>query len=413
VVVYEDLARQRQLTLRWWGGTNWKRKALGRALDRDRTGEPTTKSSQWAINEATIKSATLVQGASDVTPAAPVQPFTVGETVAAITHPETGRYPHDTDFRRELTRALDYASVVWGKDTAWSEIDDAAWTKLIRRRLESLLLRGKKGVRTTEITVSRIQTAVIWLQRAKKISRDVAMPQETWKEEIVEHWKGVTKSKKDPVVSRPRHTREQLQQLLAVAADVDPRLELLLQLGAEYRLGQVVRCARTDLEVEKGTLLVAGSGHKGGELVLLTEGQQAAVRRALGGYLRALEDRFHEDGTDYQLFPSGRLLRWRQEAPTLGAATDATKPLSENWIIRNFHLAEDLAGIPRLSGRAAYGLRRAGVDAANGEGISREGMKAHGGWSSSKIADEVYADQENQRGREEAKRVRAKIRGEK
>jgi integrase len=267
-------------------------------------------------------------------------------------------------------------------------------------------------VRTTEITVSRLNTAATWLRRRKRITRDAALLPPDWRAELLEHWRGVTKATRDPQPSRPRHTLDQLRKLLTSAEEVDPRLGLLLQLGAEYRLGQVVRSHRTDLDLDAGTLFVHGRGRKGGELIALTEGQMAAVRRALGGYLLEDEERFLAKGTDYLLFPSGRLKRWREDVPRLGDGVDRTKPLSRRWIIKNFHLAEDMAGVPRVKGRAAYGLRRQNVDAANAAGISRHGLQASGGWSSTKVADEVYREQENQLGREEARRVRAKTRGE-
>ena len=78
----------------------------------------------------------------------------------------------------------------------------------------------------------------------------------------------------------------------------------------------------------------------------------------------------------------------------------------------SFKEAERLAEVPHLEGRAAYGLRRAAVDAAKEAGISREGLQAHGGWTDSQIPDRVYADQQAGYARDEARRVRAKIRGE-
>jgi len=52
------------------------------------------------------------------------------------------------------------------------------------------------------------------------------------------------------------------------------------------------------------------------------------------------------------------------------------------------------------------------VDAAKKLGISREGLKAHGGWTDTQMPDRIYADQEADHAREEAKAVRARIRGE-
>lgn len=65
-----------------------------------------------------------------------------------------------------------------------------------------------------------------------------------------------------------------------------------------------------------------------------------------------------------------------------------------------------------MPGRGAYGVKRAAVDAAKAEGISREGLKAHGGWTDTQMPDQVYADQELEAARREAAAVRARIRGE-
>lgn len=421
VVVYEDLARERRLTLRWWpeGATNWKRKSLGRVLERDRRGNVTRASEEWAKDQATVKSAALIAGTPEATVVLP-QRFTIGETAAAITNAETGKYPHDTPFRRELLRALDFARTVWDAATPWATIDDAAWTKLMRRRLEGLLMRHKRGVRTTEITVSRLATVATWLRDAKKIPRDAGYPPRTWKQDILDHWRGVTGATRDPIPHRPRHSLDELRTLIEAAWAVDPRIGLLVALGAEYRLGQIVRARRSDLDLVARTLVVHGQGKKGGETIDLTDGQMRAVFTALGGYLDDCEERYLAERVDYPLFPSGRLVR-RAQLPGHRATADVVRVgrprrqriyLTRQWITRNFHLAEDWAGIERVAGRAAYGLRRQNVDAVNAVGISRHGLKASGGWSSTKIPDEVYAEQENQIGRAEAKRLRSQTRGE-
>jgi len=68
--------------------------------------------------------------------------------------------------------------------------------------------------------------------------------------------------------------------------------------------------------------------------------------------------------------------------------------------------------VPKVKGRAAYGLKRQSIDAAKAAGISREGLQRLGGWVDTQMADQVYADQEAGYARDEARDVRAKIRGE-
>ena len=184
-----------------------------------------------------------------------------------------------------------------------------------------------------------------------------------------------------------------------------------MSLGAELRLGQVLRCRRADLSLEHATLTVRGKGHKKGTVVHLTAGQMRVVRHALTeGYLRVLE----RHCADYPLFPAGQLPGGRKmEDPVATIARHQTAPsLSRSVLDGWFHEAERLAEVTPVPGRAAYGLRRAAVDAVKAAGISREGLKEHGGWVDTQMPDRIYADQEAAYARDEARDVRAKIRGE-
>ena len=72
-------------------------------------------------------------------------------------------------------------------------------------------------------------------------------------------------------------------------------------------------------------------------------------------------------------------------------------------------------GRSRLCSTACQGsiLRRTGQTPHQKEGkISREALKELGGWATSQMADEIYADEEAQNAREEARDAFAKIRGE-
>jgi hypothetical protein len=420
VVVYEDLARDRQLTLRWWDPAreNWRRKALGRTLERTRRGEVVRVSEEWAQQQATVKSAALIKGTPDEKVIAPTR-FTIGETEAVLTDAETGPYPHRTPFRSELIRALDFAATVWGKDTPWAMISDEDWTKLIRRRLAGLLKRGLAGMRTTEVTVSRINTAAEYLREQKKIPRDAAVLPKKWRKQLLDSWRGQVKEitgvapTADPVPSRPRHTLEEMRKIIATAPEVDPRFGLLMQLAAEYRAGQAVRSKRSQLDLAAQTFTIHGRGKKLGAVIDLTPAQLAYVERVLReGYLADLERAYQKKGTDYYLFPAGKLTGRKTSEARLGPGIDHTKPLGRKWIANNFHEAERRCEITPMKGRAQYGVRRQNVDAINALGISPLGKQAAGGWSSTDVPDAIYAESTNKVGREEAARIRAKTRGE-
>jgi integrase len=204
-----------------------------------------------------------------------------------------------------------------------------------------------------------------------------------------------------------------MRRIMAKAGEVDPRLELALALGAEKRLGQVIRARRPDLDLEHMTFTVYGRGHKQGEVLKLTEGQMRVVTHHLtAGYLRELEGKV----ADYPLFPAGMLHGWRVKGePQIPYAKKSnadrgsiTRDRLDDW----FHEAERLAEVPVIKGRAAYGLRRQAVDAAKAAGISREGLQRLGGWTDTQMPDRIYADQQMDYARDEARDAIAKIRGE-
>lgn len=424
VTVFANPHRGEMLTLRWGKGAERRMESLGTRMTYSRRGKPDPTLEAWAKLRAAEKSVALANGttAVEVTPAPTSRPgadpgtFTIGMTWPAISHPETGKYPHKTEFRDEVERALLFAGQVWGPATPWSAIDDDSWQTLMVRRLKALLAEGRQGIRGTQVTMSRLITVTRWLRKKKLIPHDAGHAPDDWKADLVKFWKGETKSKRDPVVSRPRHTPEEITKIVAAAHTVDPRFGLLCELAVEYRLGQAVRSMRSDLDLEAGTFTIHGAGTKQGEVVLLTAGQLAAARAALDGILAPLERRYQAgELADYPLFPAG-YVRFRdshgRDRVRLGTLRQPLRPASENWVIANWHASEDVAKVPRVKGRAAYGGRRARLDETLKHKPSDSGLQAAGGWSTTKIPLEVYRDESNRLGREEARTIRAKLRGE-
>lgn len=357
----------------------------------------------------------------------------IEDAAGLITDPATGKYAHRTPFRDEMERALRLACDVWGADTPWSQIEELHYTKLLRLRLEQLLAKDCRGVRACEITVSRIITVVGWLRETRNIPRDAAPWPKRWKEQVVQHWKGVKGSVREPEPFRPRYTLEEVQAILA-ATTFDPRLELLAYLGCELRLGQVSRCLRSDLELppvdwdapetidtDYGCLTVHGSGKKSGTVVDLTRGQRRRVDDALtAGYLASIEQRFQANAVaDYCLFASGYIVgrvgftRGQSIARTLSDYVNYSKHVTQSWLRKNWREAERRAGIPHIEGRCCYGARRQGRDVADVAGLSQSAVENFGGWQpGSDIANRVYRERTNRVGRREARSARALLRGE-
>ena len=100
--------------------------------------------------------------------------------------------------------------------------------------------------------------------------------------------------------------------------------------------------------------------------------------------------------------------RRRRAGERHGSAEPVDPPASKKW----FQLAEAKAEIPHVKGRGWRGVRCEAVDEAKRQGISREGLMQHGGWTDTQVPDAIYPDQEAEYARAEAAAVRAKIRGE-
>ncbi|HYW11198.1 MAG TPA: hypothetical protein VE871_04550, partial [Longimicrobium sp.] len=181
-----------------------------------------------------------------------------------------------------------------------------------------------------------------------------------------------------------RHTEDEIAKIFAAltSEDVDPRIALAVELGAEARLGQVRRLRRTDMDLSAvgafglGRVVIHGSGKKLGVTRDLTPGERAAIDRALEGYLFDLEGEFQAGvRADYHVFPSGRLRydvppsrRPRRGAAALvqsvrRARTDGPeKPINKRTMTDMFHDLERVAGVKSVDGRGWYGIRRKATD---------------------------------------------------
>jgi integrase len=412
VTVYEEPARNGTLYLRWRKAGNWGRKSLQRPLRTPR-GRIDPETQKWALQQAERKYAELVSGVP-VEERAPTSPVTLSQGLEKVTDPATGKYPTDTDHRREVEREFKRAVKHFGGDTTFESIKRRDIRGFWRWRILELHGEGHTGLRGAEITVARFLAVAAWLRDEEMIPLGSCQLPRSWKAEFRKDWLELTESRALPTPNRPRHTLEEMRAIMAKAGEVEPRLELALTLGAEKRLGQVIRARRPDLDLEHRTFTIYGRGHKQGEVVKLTDGQyRIAVYHLTTGYLRELEGKV----ADYPLFPAGELRGWLVKgepgipyAPKRNAEKGSVvRDVLDDW----FHAAERLAGVPVIKGRGAYGLKRQSVDAAKALGISREGLQRLGGWADTQMPDRIYADQQMDYARDEARDTIAKIRGEK
>ncbi len=405
VRVFENLRKEGVLYLRWRTG-NWKHRSLKKKL-RAGNGRIVKERERWAKAQANAHHEHLIRE-SEQAEERKNNPLTISQGFARTCDPDVGKYPVDTPHRREVLRAGRDAERILGGDTAWEDLTPADVRKLGRIRLRELQTQGNRGVRGGEVSVARLLAVSQWLKDEQFIPHHACVPPKHWKQELARYWSEQSGREVEYEPERPRHTNEELRAILDVAHQVDPRFDLAVNLFAEYRLGQGVRARRSDLDLDEGTILIRGRGKKRGEKVYLTEGQMTAVYAGLSGYLAELE----ETSVDYPLFPSGQLTGGRSGNPHAVERHRYAKPIGNRRLHDWLYEAEALAGIEHVEGRGWYGLRRQGTDGALDHGISEEGLQRHGGWSSTQIPREIYADQQAKRGRLEAMAIRAKIRGE-
>lgn len=274
--------------------------------------------------------------------------------------------------------------------------------------MRDLHAEGHRALRGAELVVSRVWTVAQWLVEEGHVLR-VTGPERGWREALRSEWTTEYGDGADPEPERPRHSLDEMRRIIEGSERCDPRFALLMALGAELRLGQVVRCRRSDLNTQTWELKVRGARQKKGALVVLTAGQVAAAQRALSGYLSPLE----ASCPDYPLFPAGQMRGGRKRQPVADPERHGTaSAIGRRWILEQFREAERIAGVQHIAGRAAYGLRRAAVDAAKAIGISREALAAHGGWKDETMPDTIYGEKHPKWAREEAATKRALIRGE-
>jgi hypothetical protein len=207
---------------------------------------------------------------------------------------------------------------------------------------------------------------------------------------------------------------------------VDPRIRLAIELAAECRTGQVLRCTRrmltlTDARPSEydglvagslGQVVIPGAGKKHGETIVLTPEQRRAVDDVLSGYLANFEIAWrNEEIEDYFLFPgaamrilddSGRRWARRVRAGVKALTRDGARVL--------FKRLEVIANVEHIPGRGWYGLRRQAADMAETATNDDRVKDRLGGWQDSETRKSIYQDRETDELRAQAASVRRQLR---
>ncbi len=315
--------------------------------------------------------------------------------------------------RRDLERAAGVIAEVLGAETQWSAITATSARTLWRAvAAGSAAGRGERWALRVAELLFRVGA---WATLQGEVGSGFSAPA-AWRRALAADWARIArKGQASPAVGRPRYSEDEAVRLWARLDDADPRLRLVVQVGAPgLRLVQVARVLRSDLRLALGVgehglgrLHVRGTRGKPGVTVDLDAAARRAVDDALTGLLAEREAAYRA-GTigDYALIPGGRLVG---DCAPLGR--DPLRPISVSTL-RTLHRAWERSA--DVDPRGLRALRRLGADLAAGEaeaGTTPEAMDHLGGWAvGSRTRERVYRDAADLRARAEAERLRARIR---
>jgi hypothetical protein len=114
------------------------------------------------------------------------------------------------------------------------------------RPLGSARTEGKEfGIRIAEQLVDALFSVSSWLREEARIASDAARPPDGWRKRLRDEWAQRTGDALHRP-NRPRYTVDEFRRIFAALNDprVDPRIRLAIELAAECRTGQVLRCTR-------------------------------------------------------------------------------------------------------------------------------------------------------------------------
>ena len=342
---------------------------------------------------------------------------------------ETRRYDDMTLYESRLFGLKPGTKPLINPEITWRELQlrdiRALWRTMADKYVRT---DGREfGIRVSEQIVDAIFSVASWLREESHIAPDVARPPDGWRKRLREEWSQRTDEQLHRP-HRPRHTVDEFRRIFAALNDprVDPRIRLAIELAAECRTGQVLRCTRRMLTVTDvdpsdydslpagalGQVIIPGAGKKHGETVVLTPEQRRAVDDALAGYLANYETAWKtEEVDDYYLFPGSRMrmlddtgARWTRRVRA------GVKPMSRDGARVAFKELEAIAKVDHIPRRGWYGLRRQAADMAETATNDDRVKDRLGGWQDSETRKSIYQDRETDELRAKAASVRRQLR---
>lgn len=417
LTVYERTDRNGQLYIKWSDGNSWRRPKLRKlASVRDEDGRIDSDLANRArgLALAQYRKARAEDEGSSSTPCN--GPLTLGQGRDLVIAVPGGKYATKSQQREAMRLALDRAGEILGEDRPWEDLKprdyQELWRTFARRNASG---KWDLGWRMAEQTTQLLLAATNWLHEQGKI--DVAPhPPSRWRGKLKADWQEILDLHKRPEPHRPRYSEEEMERLWRHLPSADPRLQLAVGLGAEFRVGQAKRSWRSDLNLSPeagighGTFAIHGRLRKKGEVIHLIPEQRALVDGALDletGHLRDFERAYLAgELEDYPLFPGGEL-------------QDGKLPFQQPFVhmhrrtlLTYFHKLEAAAGVEHMGGRAFYGIRRRSTDETRKHTKDERVLDASGGWTPhSGTRGKIYMNPDDPDVRKAAARVRRLTRG--
>ncbi len=454
VTAYERTDRGRAIEVRWWASElkRFRRKSLGFVI-RDAAGMIDSDLQAKAVRLTRHLYDQLLAGEEPTLPADgdtdaedPVvgdeggsfadedsSPLTLEQGFALATAVPTGMYVVESQHLTEVRRAVRDLGWAIGNDEngrarTWNALRFAdvrdIWVRLATRYKET----GQGGPVWTDRCIVFFLQINEWLEVEGLIERAVSV-RRTWRQQMRREWEQLTAN---TIESKDlRHTEEEIALIFAALSneDVDPRIALSIELGAEARLGQVRRMMRSDVTLDPvgayglGRVVVRGSGRKLGVKRDLTPEERGAIDRALKGYLRDLEAAYQAGlREDYPMFPQGKIAydvppsRWPKKAapgerPSRRArVTVGNEPLGKRNLTKMFHELEVVAGVTPMPGRGWYGIRRKASDVYEDYESDERILNDQTGHSSSETRRKMYQEREREEIRARSAQTRRRVR---
>jgi hypothetical protein len=400
-----------------------KAKLAGDLTVRDHRGSVDKKKLREVDEAVAVLAARLMLGQHTKDTPVARGALTLTDGFSAALDTDSGKYPAKTRRWDEVKRAQAKLERILGRDTLWIDIKPGdvrrVWRTLADEAKRSKPAARVCGARQTEVTIDALYSVAAWLREEGQLPPDAALPMPKWRAKLRSEWP--TRAGADVTVARPRHSREEMHRLFAVVHDprVDPRFALAFDLGGEQRMGQVLRCWRSHLELtpvsvgmggtlqpgQLGLVRVPGVGKKTAAPVVLTAEQRVAVDSAFSGYLADYEAAWRAGKIeDYPLFPAGRFKKGKAKV------VPSPKPLTRDAARKAFHRLETVANVTSIKGRGWYGVRRIATDLAEDVESDERVLNSITGHRDSTTRRLVYQDQERPEVLNRAAITRAKVR---